>query len=253
MNEDTWVDDQPPSADEASDKVDLEIVAVRLVDNGHAEKKIGPRYRIWIGNNSKLPLDRPFDVAIATAEKIGEAPEGQTLPHGAKRIKGIDAGQAVPVDIRLPLAANETVKSDGGESVAKFPVLEIVIDPRNEIDEASKKNNAGAMEREKIELVDPSLFAAETKEVASGTPLNLAGEGFGPEAGQAVVRVGGLELNAQIEGWYDLGARIKMPELPLASATKAQLVLIRGDGAATNPLEIDLAATTQSAPPAPKE
>jgi hypothetical protein len=45
-------------------------------------------------------------------------------------------------------------------------------------------------------------------------------------------------MEAEILGWYDLGVRMKMPELPLAGATQAELIVIRGDGAAANPLAI---------------
>jgi hypothetical protein len=96
------------------------------------------------------------------------------------------------------------------------------------------------------------VFAADTKEATLGQSINLAGEGLGPEAGQVLVRVGTLELQAEIEGWYDLGVRIKLPSLPLAGEAKAELVVVRGDGAAANPIGLKLAAT-QSAPPAPVE
>ena len=62
---DSWVDDEPPqpSEDAAAVDVDLELVAIRFVDNGNAEKNIGPRYRVLIRNNGKQAVDHPFNVA----------------------------------------------------------------------------------------------------------------------------------------------------------------------------------------------
>ena len=73
--------------------------------------------------------------------------------------------------------------------------------------------------------------------------LSVAGEGFGPEAGQVLIQVAGLELQGEIEGWYDLGVRVKLPTLPLYSETEAKVVVVRGDGAASNALDVKLLAS----------
>jgi hypothetical protein len=133
-----------------------------------------------------------------------------------------------------------------------FPKLGVMVDTRNEIEEQTKENNGMALERDKILMVDPAVFAADAKQATMGQTVNLAGEGLGPEAGQVLVRVGSLELQAEIEGWYDLGVQIKLPSLPLAGEAKAELVVVRGDGAMANPIALKLAAT-QSAPPPPAD
>ena len=60
-----------------------------------------------------------------------------------------------------------------------------------------------------------------------------------------------LELDAEIQGWYDLGVRVKIPALPLAAATEAELVVVRGDGTATNPVKITIAPAGTKLLPAP--
>ena len=250
---DQWVDSDPPQpqpdGDAQAPDVDLELVAVRFVDNGNAEKNIGPRYRVIIRNNGKQAVDHPFNVAAV----LGAAEETQErTPRAGKRVKGIDAGQTMAIDIRLPAEANASVKNDDGHSVEKFPKLAVMVDTRNEVEEQNKENNGMAFDRGEIVMVDPAIFAADVKQATLGQTIKLAGEGLGPEAGQVLVRVGGLELQAEIEGWYDLGVEIKLPSLPLAGEAKAELVVVRGDGAAANPLTMQLAAT-QSAPPAPPE
>jgi hypothetical protein len=47
-------------------------------------------------------------------------------------------------------------------------------------------------------------------------------------------------LEGEILGWYDLGVRWTLPKIAVAAPTDAEIVLIRGDGAATNPLKITL-------------
>ena len=206
---DTWVDDQPqprdgqpgpdgqPVADdqpgpdgqpprEAGDvDVDLELVAIRFVDNGNAEKNIGPRYRVIIRNNGTQPVDHPFNVAAIVGPGSSE---NEKTPRAGKRVPGIDAGQTLAVDIRLPIDANATVKNDEGHSVAKFAKLGVMVDTRNEVEEATKENNGMGLVRDKILMVDPAVFAADTKQATLGQSINLAGEGLGPEAGQVLVR-----------------------------------------------------------------
>ena len=65
------------------------------------------------------------------------------------------------------------------------------------------------------------------------------------------------ELEGEILGWYDLGVKLQLPNLPLSGPTKADLVVVRGDGAAANPLQITVtppkgAAEAPAAPALPK-
>ena len=43
---------------------DLQLVAVRFVDPGHPEEKLGPRYRVWFRNNGSQPIAQPFNVML---------------------------------------------------------------------------------------------------------------------------------------------------------------------------------------------
>ena len=99
--------------------------------------------------------------------------------------------------------------------------------------------------------VDPAAFAAESDTLAAGSMTSVAGEGFGPEPGQVVVFVKGLELQAEIHGWYDLGVRFEVPKLPLAAATDAEIVVVRGDGAVSNTLSVTLTPPGTETVPAP--
>ena len=62
-----------------------------------------------------------------------------------------------------------------------------------------------------------------------------------------VVNVGGLEVQADIVGWYDLGVQVRLPALSLAADTAAEVVVVRGDSAASNPLSMVLPARAATA------
>jgi hypothetical protein len=74
----------------------------------------------------------------------------------------------------------------------------------------------------------------------AGDEILLAGEGFGPQPGQILLHIGGKEVEAEIGGWYDLGVRFTLPRIAIAVATQAEVIVVRGDGAAANPLSINI-------------
>ena len=150
-NPDSWVDDNPPPAADGNQPpaatdgdqpppndnvaVDLEVVAIRFVDNGNAEKNIGPRYRVLIRNNGTQAVAHSFAVAIIT-----DAAQEQSdpTPRAGKTVPGIDAGQVLSVDVRLPAEANAAIKGDDGHSVEKYPKLGAIVDANDEIEEFDK-------------------------------------------------------------------------------------------------------------------
>lgn len=232
----TWVDVPLVSTPSA----DLQLLAVRFVDAGHPEQNMGPRYRVWIRNNSQMPITQPFNVHAMAANSADPV---QGMPMAGVRVNSIEPGQTKSLDIRLPMTAESTGRDASGRSIP-FSNLHVLVDSDREIAETSENNNGAAIDRAEILPIDPALMAISEKTVAAGQTINLAGEGLGPEAGQVLVNVNGLELQAEIEGWYDLGVRVKLPSLALASPVDAKVVVIRGDKAATNPLEIKLMPST---------
>ena len=103
--------------------------------------------------------------------------------------------------------------------------------------------------------IDPATFSTNLTSGAPGTMINIAGEGFGPEPGEVILYVNKLELQAEIHGWYDLGIQIKLPGLPLAAEANTEIVVVRGDGAVSNPVPFLMlpAARPITPPPAPVE
>jgi hypothetical protein len=165
------------------------------------------------------------------------------LPQAGAVMNGIEAGQIQSVDIRLPLAANRLAATPEGQRIP-FSYLHVIVDSHRELAESNESNNGSVVARNDILPVDPAAFSSDVSAGAPGTVINVAGEGLGPEPGQVIVSINGLQLQAEIHGWYDLGVRFALPNIALASPTDADILIVRGDGAAANPLDFEIVPQT---------
>jgi hypothetical protein len=229
----TWVD-VPPAV--VKQKFDLQLLAVRFVDPGHPDQKQGPRYRVWFRNNSDQPITQPFNVTLLASIDKEVRPD---LPQAGVRVMSIEAGDTQSVDVRLPVAVN-TLNTDAEGNKIPFEFLHVLVDGNREINETIEVNNGTAVARADVLPVDPAAFDVQPRTVAAGQEVLLAGEGFGPEPGKVLIHLGGIEMQGEILGWYDLGIRLSLPNLPLAGPTDTELIVIRGDGAAANPLKMTI-------------
>lgn len=240
----TWVDVPPVAAPQLSH--DVQLLAVRFVDAGHPEQKLGPRFRVWVRNNGEQDLEMPFDVTVIGAND-DQLVDG--LPQAGVRVESMLAGETQSVDIRLPWEVYD-MGADAQGNPAPFGTLHVIVDGHRELEETSEANNGIMLDRSEILPVDPAAFSTDVDTVVAGGEVSIAGEGFGPEPGQVLVYIQGLELEAEIQGWYDLGVRVKVPSLPLSDAGEAELVVVRGDSVASNPLPLTLAPVgTELLPP----
>lgn len=229
----TWVDVDPVIVDAGAD---LQLLATRFVDPGHPTQELGPRFRVWFRNNSPYDLNQGFNL-IAIASPDGTAQAG--LPESGVRIPQMAAGEIQSVDIRLPYAANFLNRDVEGRQIP-FSHLNVMVDSHNELPEAFEANNGATLVRGDILPVDPVVFAADPARVEPNGIVHLAGEGFGPEPGKAMVVIDDQEFDAEILGWFDLGIQIRIPNFELTEATAADLVVVRGDGAASPPLTVEI-------------
>jgi hypothetical protein len=230
----TWVDVQRPVLDVAQN--DLQLLAVRFVDPGHPEEKLGPRYRVWFRNNGDQPVEKPFNVMLFAGNDDKLTAD---LPRSGVRVKAIDPGDVQSVDIRLPLEAT-TMWCDSDGKASPFQVLQVMVDADREVIDANPANNGAAVQRDEVLPIDPAAFEVDPARLPSGGEMILAGEGLGPQPGQVLVNVGGRELQAEVLGWYDLGVRINVPQVEVSEPTSADVIVVRGDGAATNPVKFTL-------------
>ncbi len=229
----TWVGVEPVVV---AGQYDLQLLAIRFVDPGHPDEKLGPRYRVWFRNNGDRPITRPFNVMLFASndEKLGS-----NLPQSGVQVTAIEPGDIQSVDIRLPIEVFSMGRDSQGNP-APFGTLHVLVDAHQEVAETSESNNGAAIPRGDVLPVDPAAFEVRPSRAAAGGEVLLAGEGFGPVPGQVLVQLAGLELEGEILGWHDLGVRLTLPNLPLAADTQAELIVVRGDGAAANPLRITI-------------
>ncbi len=242
----TWVD--VPAVE--SDGRDLQMLAVRFVDAGHPEKEMGPRYRVWFRNNDDRKLRKDFNITLLASNSRDPSSD---VPSAGVEIDEIEAGEIQSVDIRLPFAAS-TLGRDEENRRIPFRFLHVLVDSDRDVDEAFEENNGAVLARGDVLPVDPAAFSTNVTSGTPGSMIDIAGEGFGPEPGEIIVHINGLELQAEIYGWYDLGVHFKLPALPLASETTAEIVVVRGDGAVANPVQVTVTPAQQQPiipPPAP--
>lgn len=243
----TWVD--VPEAPPAAGVVDVQLLAVRFVDSGHPEKKLGTRYRVWVRSNGTTDITTPFNV-VALASRDGKLVDG--LPQAGVRMESIKPGEVQPVDIRLPFEVNEMGRDALGQPIP-FAHLHILVDSHKDLPDADRTNNGTDLARSEVLPVDPTIFSTDVDTAEAGGMVAVAGEGLGPEPGQVVVHIKDLDLEAEIHGWYDLGVYVQLPTLPLTGPTDAELVVIRGDGTASNAIKVSVAPKGTVALPPPEE
>ncbi len=244
----TWVD--LPAATPVAN-VDLQLLAVRFVDNGHPDQNLGTRYRVWLQNNSSAGINGAFNVLLMAGNTADASAD---LPQAGITIPSMDPGEMKVVDVRLPFAANKMNVVDNRSTPFNF--LHVLVDSHRQLEDANPANNGAVLARNDILPVDPAAFAPDVTAAAPGALVSIAGEGFGPEPGRLIVSVNGEQTEAMVYGWYDLGVQFELPNVPVTEPTDAEVLVVRGDGAASNPVTVRLAPETQledaALPPAPE-
>lgn len=89
--------------------------------------------------------------------------------------------------------------------------------------------------------VNPALPAPLSRIVAGSTLLVDAAQ-FGAKAGSAQLRVGGAPMKVDVLEWTVSAVKVRLPQLQLAAASPADLLLIRADGTIASKTSIELIA-----------
>ncbi|MDZ7616684.1 MAG: hypothetical protein U1E05_06750 [Patescibacteria group bacterium] len=230
----TWVDVEPIAV--PATLYDLQLLAVRMVDPGHPQEDLGPRYRVWFRNNSTQPITAPISVVLLAGN---DEVLVESLPQAGVEVTAVEAGDTQSVDIRLPYGVMTMNRDEEGQA-APFSALHVLVNAHRSVAETSMENNGATLAAADVLLVDPTLFAADPNSAATGGEVILAGEGLGPVPGQVLVYVAGREIEGEILGWYDLGVQFQLPTLALAAPAQAEVIIVRSDGAASNPIPVTI-------------
>jgi hypothetical protein len=128
----------------AVEGIDLQLVDVRMLDNGDAAQQIGPRYRVTFRNAGTKPVDHEFNVALVAAD---DANLSANLPTAESRITSVPTARATTVDVRLPVTAFQM----GTDSKSEFGKLFVFVDSRGELSDVNRDNNAAGLDRTAIQ------------------------------------------------------------------------------------------------------
>src|SRR5262249_1724800 len=121
--------------------LDLQLLAVRTVDSGDPEAKLGLAVRVWFRNNSPVTVNHPFNVVALAARNLKATTD---LPQAGVRVDAIGAGQTLAVDIPLPLEPNSP----------EFPMFHVLVDSHREISEVNEGNNGLVIKRAEVKAVE---------------------------------------------------------------------------------------------------
>ncbi len=129
--------------------IDLELIEVRQLDRGDLASDQGPAYRVLVRNKTGDAVNQPFTVALAAS--IGRVPAADSA-FAAARVNGMQAGQTVTVDVRLPAAAYKLGLNADGQPVP-FTWLTAVADSHMEVEQVDRENDFVTMNRSGIAMV----------------------------------------------------------------------------------------------------
>lgn len=124
--------------------VDLQLLDVRMLDNGDATQQIGPRYRVTFRNAGTSPVDHDFNVALVAAD---DANLTTNLPTIESRISSVGTGDVKTVDLRLPATAFDM----GQDSHSEFAKLVVVVDSHGEVNDVNRDNNMASVDRTAVQ------------------------------------------------------------------------------------------------------
>ncbi|MEX2114976.1 MAG: hypothetical protein WD845_17415 [Pirellulales bacterium] len=140
---------QAAAVEPVAQAIDLELIEVRQLDRGDLASDQGPAYRITLRNKSGDAVTVPFTVALAAS--IGRAPAADSA-FAATRVNGLQAGQTLSVEVRLPGSAYKLGLNADGQPVP-FTWLTAVADSHMEVEQVDRQNDFATMNRSEIVMV----------------------------------------------------------------------------------------------------
>jgi hypothetical protein len=129
--------------------VDLELLEVRQLDRGNMAKNEGAAYQVTLRNKNGQAVTKEFNIGLAAS--TGRLATKDSV-FAMVRVHGLDAGQTLTVDLRLPAKAfNMGLNADG--QPVPFTWLTAVTDTHQEIEQLDRQNDFVVMNRGEIVMV----------------------------------------------------------------------------------------------------
>lgn len=131
------------------DGIDLQLVDVRLLDNGRPDEQIGPRYRISFRNAGSTPVETAFNVSLAATTEFKVS---DSMPETTTRVTGVNGNEVKFVDMRLPPSVFEMTTATGAKT--EFSKLLVFVDSGQEVKDTNRENNMAGLERTAIKTAE---------------------------------------------------------------------------------------------------
>jgi hypothetical protein len=145
----TVIQPVPQAAIQPAEPIDLELLEVRQLDRGDVANNIGPAFRVTLRDKSGEMVRQAFDVALAAS--IGRQPTADAA-FATARVKGLQAGQTLAIELRMPAKALNIGLNADGQPVP-FSWLTAVVDNNQEVQEATRDNNFVVLNRGEIVMM----------------------------------------------------------------------------------------------------
>jgi hypothetical protein len=140
---------EPAAQPVAAQPIDLELLEVRQLDRGDLAKKLGPAYRVLLRNKTGEAVTQQFNVALVAS--LGRQATADSA-FAISRVHGLEAGQTLSVDVRLPAKAfNMGLNADG--QPVPFGWLTAVADSHQEVSQADRENDFTMLARGEIVMM----------------------------------------------------------------------------------------------------
>jgi hypothetical protein len=129
--------------------LDLELLEVRQLDRGDLARNLGPAYRVMLRNRTGEAVVQPFNVGLAAS--FGRVPAADSA-YAVERATGLEAGETLRVDVRLPAAAYYLGHNAEGQAVA-FSWLTAVVDSHQELPDVDRQNDFLTLHRSEVVML----------------------------------------------------------------------------------------------------
>jgi hypothetical protein len=229
---------EPLPANPPRQVVDLEVVAIRFVDLGDAEKGTGPRFRLSVRNKGQEPVE-----AIPVVLMAGIDFQNPDLPtvQAEGSMERLAAGQTADVDVRLPRDAFELESDDAGEPVA-FREVVAIADPLEFFEDLQPDDNVLLLSTTEIDAVELKVQGLSAQQLKAGETLVITGEGFGFSQGVVGIVIGNKPYVTEVLSWSSTQITVRVPRFVLVEPLDAQLIVVLADKQAARPHAIRLLA-----------
>ncbi|MEX2317549.1 MAG: hypothetical protein WD669_10390 [Pirellulales bacterium] len=213
---------------------------------------LGGGTQLFVGQQIRLPEIHPSGALTASS---APAPAPFAIPTQSFPIAGTpnmlpNAGQGLPLNgvglpvngspmIGSPISGASPVTPNGSPIVSQnfvnAPIGNAGAPIMNASAPMASMTNSVPSANIRLVSAEPSIPS-----VAIGSELLLDGQSLGEASGSVRLRLSGVALKVEVLDWSAEAVKIRLPELDLAAAMRAELEVLRADGSLASKSAVQL-------------